>query len=165
MVKATFGAGCFWHVEEAFRQIPGVISTSVGYMGGHFENPCYLDVCARITGHAEVTQLDYDPDSISYPQLLQIFWQIHDPTSVNRQGNDRGEQYRSMIFSHTPDQQQIAHRSKREQDLSGRFDRPIVTQIEPASQYWLASEDHQHYFQKRGGRRHRSPVGPQSPRS
>ncbi len=156
MLKATFGAGCFWHVEEVFRSVPGMISTSVGYMGGHFENPSYLDVCARITGHAEVTQLEYDPDQISYEQLLEIFWQIHDPTSVNRQGNDRGEQYRSVIFTHTPEQNQIAHRSRREQESSGRYDQPIVTQIEPASDYWLASEDHQHYFAKRGRRKPRS---------
>lgn len=150
--QATFGAGCFWQVEEAFRPIPGVISTHVGYMGGHFDNPCYLDVCARITGHAEVLQLDYDPEQISYSQLLDLFWQIHDPTSLNRQGPDRGEQYRSVIFTHTPAQHQIAQRSQQTWSSSGQFDRPIVTQIQPASTFWPASEEHQQYFAKRGRR-------------
>ncbi|MBE9078467.1 peptide-methionine (S)-S-oxide reductase MsrA [Romeria aff. gracilis LEGE 07310] len=145
---ATFGAGCFWHTEAAFRQLPGVIQTSVGYMGGHFENPCYLDVLSRVTGHAEVAQLEYDPTQISYAALLDKFWQIHDPTSLNRQGADRGEQYRSVIFCHTPEQKRIAQQAKAELDRSGRYAQPIVTQIEPAGAYWIASEEHQQYFEK-----------------
>ena len=146
---ATFGAGCFWGVEAAFRKLPGVLKTSVGYMGGHFENPCYLDVLSRITGHAEVAQLEYDPIQVSYEALLDIFWEIHDPTSLNRQGADRGEQYRSVIFCHTDAQRAIAIQSKHCLNASGRYDKPIVTQIESASAYWLASEDHQQYLEKR----------------
>lgn len=149
METATFGAGCFWGVEAAFRKVPGVISTSVGYMGGHFENPCYLDVLSRITGHAEVCQVQYDPEQVSYEKLLDVFWQIHDPTSLNRQGADRGEQYRSVIFYHTPEQAAIAQHSKTALDRSGRYDKAIVTQIQAASAYWLATEEHQQYFEKR----------------
>ncbi|MDB9311571.1 peptide-methionine (S)-S-oxide reductase MsrA [Spirulina sp. CS-785/01] len=145
---ATFGGGCFWGVEAAFRQLPGVLSTSVGYMGGHFPNPSYLDVLSRITGHAEVAQLQYNPQQISYQTLLAKFWDIHDPTSLNRQGADRGEQYRSVIFYHTPEQEQLARQSKRQLEQSGRYDKPIVTQIVPASAYYLASEDHQQYFEQ-----------------
>lgn len=148
MEQATFGAGCFWAVEAAFRQIPGVFQTSVGYMGGHFEHPCYLDVAARITGHAEVTQIHFDPSQVSYEQLLETFWQIHDPTSLNRQGADRGEQYRSVIFYHTPAQAAVARQSKRELDASGQYDKPIVTDIQPAATYWRASEEHQQYLHK-----------------
>lgn len=146
--KATFGAGCFWGVEAAFRNVKGVRSTSVGYMGGHFENPCYLDVLSRITGHAEVCQVEYDPATVTYDALLNTFWSIHDPTSLNRQGADRGEQYRSVIFCHTPTQAQIARRSKEQLERSGKYDQSIVTQIQPASRYWLATEDHQQYFEK-----------------
>lgn len=142
---ATFGAGCFWGTEATFRRLSGVIDTSVGYMGGHFENPCYLDVLSRITGHAEVAQVQYDPAQISYAALLDAFWRCHDPTSLNRQGADRGDQYRSVIFYHTPEQRLMAEQSKAALARSG----PIVTQIEPASTYWLASEDHQQYFEKR----------------
>lgn len=149
MNLATFGAGCFWQSEAAFRNLPGVRSTSVGYMGGHFPNPCYLDVCARITGHAEVAQIEYDPAIISYAQLLDVFWNIHDPTSLNRQGPDRGEQYRSVIFYHGPQQEHLARASRLALDRSGRHEKPIVTAIEPASTYWLASEEHQQYFEKR----------------
>ena len=149
MEKATFGAGCFWGVEEKFRQRRGVVSTSVGYMGGHFERPCYLDVLSRITGHAEVAQLDYDPAIVTYVELLDLFWQIHDPTSLNRQGADRGEQYRSVIFYHTPQHQIAAAQSKQRLDASGKFERPIVTQIQPASDYWLADEEHQQYLAKK----------------
>lgn len=145
---ATFGAGCFWGVERAFAQLPGVIQTSVGYMGGSFENPCYLDVLSRITGHAEVCQVVYDPDQVSYEALLTLFWSIHDPTSLNRQGADRGEQYRSVIFYHCPTQAEIAQASARSLSASGRYAQPLVTQIVPASTYWLASEDHQQYFAK-----------------
>lgn len=149
IAKATFGAGCFWSVEAAFRQIQGVTSTSVGYMGGHFANPCYLDVAARITGHAEVTQVEYDPNIVSYEQLLEVFWDIHDPTSLNRQGPDRGEQYRSVIFYHTLAQESQARQSKQRSQLSQKYDRPIVTEIKPASAYWLATDEHQQYWEKK----------------
>lgn len=146
---ATFGAGCFWGVEAAFRRTNGVINTSVGYMGGHFENPSYLDVCARITGHAEVTQVEYDPEVVSYDELLDLFWEIHDPTSPNRQGADRGEQYRSVIFYHSREQEETARKSKLNRQRSQQGDRDIVTQIEPASDYYLAEEEHQQYYEKR----------------
>ena len=144
---ATFGAGCFWTTEQAFRQLAGVTKTSVGYMGGHFENPCYLDVLARITGHAEVAQVEYDPAVISYRALLETFWQIHDPTSLNRQGADRGEQYRSVIFYHTVEQKQLANRAK--QLIAHQYSKPIVTEIVTAADYWLATEEHQQYFEKK----------------
>jgi peptide-methionine (S)-S-oxide reductase len=146
---ATFGAGCFWGVENKFRQLKGVVSTSVGYMGGHFERPSYLDVLSRITGHAEVTQIEYDPAAVNYESLLDLFWQIHDPTSLNRQGADRGEQYRSVIFYHSPQQRLIAEQSKRQLEQSGKYDKPIVTQIKPASAYWLAEDYHQQYLEKK----------------
>lgn len=155
---ATFGAGCFWGVEAAFREVSGVLSTSVGYMGGHFENPCYLDVLSRITGHAEVCQVEFDPNQVSYAELVDRFWQIHDPTSLNRQGADRGEQYQSVIFYHTEAQEAIsarrnsagtATRSKAAIAASGRYDEAIVTEIVPASTYWLAAEEHQQYVEKR----------------
>ena len=149
MDKATFGAGCFWGVEAEFRKIKGVSATSVGYMGGNFANPCYLDVCARITGHAEVVQVEYDRTQVSYEELLDLFWKIHDPTSLNRQGPDRGEQYRSVIFYHTPEQAQAAKRSKQQLQNSGRYDKAIVTEIKPALEYWLAASEHQQYFEKR----------------
>jgi peptide-methionine (S)-S-oxide reductase len=148
METATFGAGCFWSVEAAFRQISGVQFTSVGYMGGHFEHPCYLDVLSRITGHAEVCQVQYNPEQVSYEALLDVFWRIHDPTSLNRQGADRGEQYRSVIFYHTPEQAAIAHQSKTALGQSDRHSKAIVTEIQPASMYWLATADHQQYFEK-----------------
>ncbi|MEM7716831.1 MAG: peptide-methionine (S)-S-oxide reductase MsrA [Cyanobacteria bacterium P01_A01_bin.68] len=149
MMKATFGAGCFWGVEAAFRRLNGVNSTSVGYMGGYFDNPCYLDVLSRITGHAEVAQVEYDPDIISYEQLLEVFWKIHDPTSLNRQGADRGDQYRSVIFFHNSEQELIARNSKQLLQDSGKYDRNIVTEIKPSVNYWLASEEHQQYFEKK----------------
>jgi peptide-methionine (S)-S-oxide reductase len=145
MEQATFGAGCFWAVEAAFGQIPGVTRTSVGYMGGHFANPCHLDVVARITGHAEVAQVEFDPAIVTYETLLATFWKIHDPTSLNRQGADRGEQYRSVIFYHTPEQEAIARAAK----LAQVYDKPIVTEIKPAGDYWLANEEHQQYFEKK----------------
>ncbi len=154
--KATFGAGCFWGVEEHFRQLPGVVNTSVGYMGGHFPNPSYLDVCARITGHAEVVQVEYDPQQISYEELLQVFWQIHDPTSINRQGSDRGEQYRSVIFYHTPEQRKLAQASKQRLQQVEGYDKEIVTQIEPATEYYLAEEEHQQYWEKKKRKASRS---------
>lgn len=150
METATFGAGCFWGVEATFRSVNGVVSTSVGYMGGYFENPCYLDVLSRITGHAEVCQVKYDPALVSNEALLDVFWSIHDPTSLNRQGADRGEQYRSVIFCHTPEQEQIARKSKENLERLGKYDKAIVTQIQPASTYWLAEDYHQQYFEKKG---------------
>ncbi len=151
---ATFGAGCFWGVEQAFRQLSGVVKTSVGYMGGHFENPSYLDVLSRITGHAEVAQIEYDPAIISYATLLETFWQIHDPTSLNRQGADRGEQYRSIIFYHTDAQKQLAQQAKR--SVAGRYSKPIVTEIVAASAYWLATEEHQQYLEKKSRQKYSS---------
>jgi peptide-methionine (S)-S-oxide reductase len=154
MELATFGAGCFWGVEAAFRKVKGVTSTSVGYMGGHFPNPSYLDVLSRITGHAEVVQVEYDPSKVSYEELLDLFWNIHDPTSLNRQGPDRGEQYRSVIFFHNPQQEEVAKRSMEKLQMSGRFDKDIVTEIKPAKEYYLATEEHQQYFEKKGQRSH-----------
>jgi peptide-methionine (S)-S-oxide reductase len=144
---ATFGAGCFWGAQEAYRQLPGVLATSVGYMGGDFEHPCHLDVAARITGHAEVVQVTYNPEAIAYGVLLEKFWQIHDPTSLNRQGPDRGEQYRSVIFYHSPEQGHQARRARDQQ--ASCYEKPIVTQILPAKPYWLAAEEHQQYLAKR----------------
>jgi peptide-methionine (S)-S-oxide reductase len=154
MELATFGAGCFWGVEAAFRKVKGVASTSVGYMGGHFPNPSYLDVLSRITGHAEVAQVEYDPSKVSYEELLDLFWNIHDPTSLNRQGPDRGEQYRSVIFFHNPQQEEVAKRSMEKLQMSGRFDKDIVTEIKPAKEYYLATEEHQQYFEKKRQRSH-----------
>jgi len=147
--KATFAAGCFWQIEEAYRQLKGVISTSVGYMGGHFPNPSYLDVLSRITGHAEVAQIEYNPALVTYEKLLEIFWSIHDPTQLNRQGPDKGEQYRSAIFYHNKSQQIAATKSLHNLQNSGRFEKAIVTQIVPASDYYLATEDHQQYLEKK----------------
>ncbi|MDB9343646.1 peptide-methionine (S)-S-oxide reductase MsrA [Nodularia spumigena CS-586/05] len=152
MEKATFGAGCFWGVEAAFRKVEGVKSTSVGYMGGHFPNPCYLDVLSRITGHAEVVQVEYDPESVSYDDLLAVFWDIHDPTTLNRQGADKGEQYRSVIFCHNAQQLERAQQSRAKLQISGKFEQNIVTQIKPASEYYLATAEHQQYFEKKGRR-------------
>lgn len=147
--KATFGAGCFWKTEDRFLAVPGVVTTSVGYMGGHFANPSYLDVLARITGHAEVAQLEYNPDLVSYQDLLAIFWNIHDPTSLNRQGADRGEQYRSVIFYHSEAQRQIAQQSKQKLQAAGNYNRDIVTEIKPAGEYYLAAPEHQQYLAKK----------------
>ncbi len=150
--KATFGAGCFWGVEAAFRQVKGVTSTSVGYMGGTLENPTYEDVCTDRTGHAEVVEVFYDPAEVSYEELLEVFWSIHDPTTLNRQGPDRGTQYRSVIFYHTPAQEAAARASKEKLQGSGIFKRPIVTQIEPAKEFYRAEEYHQQYYEKMGRR-------------
>jgi len=149
--KATFGAGCFWGVEEAFRCVPGVVDTAVGFMGGTLANPTYEDVCTGRTGHAEVVEVTYDPAQVSYRDLLDLFWSIHDPTTPNRQGPDIGTQYRSVIFYHTPEQEAAARASKQEVERSGRFRRPIVTAIEPAGTFWRAEEYHQQYLAKRGG--------------
>ncbi|HEY9810261.1 MAG TPA: peptide-methionine (S)-S-oxide reductase MsrA [Halomicronema sp.] len=147
--KATFACGCFWKVEDTFRSLKKVISTAVGYTGGHWPNPCYLDVCARVTGHAEAVQIEYDPNIISYEQLLEVFWNCHDPTQLNRQGPDRGEQYRSAIFYHTPEQEKLARESKRKLQISGRYDKEIVTQIKQAGEFYLAEEYHQQYLEKK----------------
>jgi peptide-methionine (S)-S-oxide reductase len=148
--NATFGAGCFWGVEAAFRQIDGVTATEVGYAGGHSENPTYEEVCSHTTGHAEVVQVTYDTEQISYEQLLDVFWAKHDPTQMNRQGWDIGDQYRSVIFFHDEEQREAAERSKAELDASGRYKRPIVTQIEPAPAFYPAEDYHQRYLEKQG---------------
>lgn len=148
--KTTFGAGCFWGVEAAFRKIKGVVSTAVGYSGGRLKNPTYDDVCTDQTGHAEVVQVEYDPLRVTYDQLLDLFWQLHDPTTPNRQGPDIGTQYRSAIFYHTPEQKSAAEASKERLRKSGRHQRPIVTEITPAAEFYRAEEYHQQYFDKRG---------------
>lgn len=150
MAKATFGAGCFWGVEVVFRNVPGVTNALVGYEGGHYENPSYKDVCRGDTGHAEVVEVEYDPQRVSYETLLEAFWSAHDPTQVNRQGPDFGEQYRSVIFYHTPEQQAAAEQSKRRLDASGRLPAPAATAIEPAAVFYAAEEYHQQYLVKRG---------------
>jgi peptide-methionine (S)-S-oxide reductase len=150
MATATFGAGCFWGVEAAFRQVPGVLSTAVGYAGGSLAKPTYEQVCSGRTGHAEVVQVEYDPDKVSYEQLLDVFWSNHDPTQLNRQGPDIGTQYRSVIFTHDAEQRRIASASKAELDNSARFRRPIVTEILPFSAFYRAEEYHQQYLEKRG---------------
>jgi len=145
--KATFGAGCFWQVEEAYRNTPGVIETAVGYEGGHVENPTYGQVCSGNTGHAEVTQVTFDPDQVSYEEMVEKFWAVHDPTQLNRQGPDVGDQYRTVIFTHSDEQAEIARRSL--ENARQRFRDPIVTTVEPATGFWKAEEYHQCYLQKR----------------
>lgn len=148
---ATFAAGCFWGVEEAFRKIKGVNSTMAGYTGGTYKNPTYEDVCTDKTGHAEAVQLKYDPKEVSYEDLLEVFWSIHDPTTKNTQGPDVGSQYRSMIAYHTQEQKIHAIKSKEELERRGKFNKKIVTEIVPASIFYKAEEYHQKYYQKRGG--------------
>ena len=148
--KATFAAGCFWGVEAAFRQIPGVLATAVGYIGGQTNNPTYEDVCTDETGHAEAVEVEYDPARVSYDQLLDVFWQEHDPTQLNRQGPDVGSQYRSAIFFQSPAQQAAALASKEALEKSGRYRRPVVTQILPAVEFYKAEDYHQQYLEKRG---------------
>lgn len=148
--KATFGAGCFWGVESTFREIDGVIDVAAGYEGGHTADPTYPEVCTDRTGHAEVVQVEYDASKVTYERLLDVFWNAHDPTQVNRQGPDVGTQYRSVIFFHTPEQQHAAHASKVNLEQSGRFRRPIATAIEPAQTFYRAEEYHQQYLAKRG---------------
>jgi peptide-methionine (S)-S-oxide reductase len=150
METATFGAGCFWGVEAAFRQVAGVVSTAVGYAGGSMDHPTYQDVCTDRTGHAEVVAVQYDPARVAYEQLLDVFWNSHDPTTKNRQGPDVGTQYRSVIFFHTPQQRAAAIASRETLERSGRFSRPIVTEIVPASPFWRAEQYHQQYLEKRG---------------
>ncbi|MHC4155411.1 MAG: peptide-methionine (S)-S-oxide reductase MsrA [Planctomycetota bacterium] len=148
--KATFAAGCFWGVEVAFRQVKGVVSTSVGYTGGHLENPTYRHVCSDTTGHAEAVEVIYDPRQVSYEQLLEVFWKIHNPTTPNRQGPDVGSQYRSAIFYHSKSQLKAAESSKERLQRSRRFRGPIVTEIAPASVFYRAEEYHQRYLEKQG---------------
>ncbi len=147
---ATFGAGCFWGVEEAFRVLPGVLKTAVGYSGGNTEYPTYEAVCTDLTGHAEVVQIVFDPALISYEKLLDVFWKNHNPTTVNQQGPDFGSQYRSVIFVHSPEQKKVAEASKIALEVSGMWKRPIVTQIEEAETFFPAEDYHQQYLKKRG---------------
>jgi peptide-methionine (S)-S-oxide reductase len=159
--KATFAAGCFWGIEASFQQVDGVVDTAVGYTGGKKEHPTYEQVCSGTTGHAEAVEVTFDPARVTYDQLLSVFWSIHDPTQVNRQGPDIGTNYRSAIFYHTPAQKAAAEVSKEELTRSGKFGmRPVATEIAPASTFWRAEEYHQRYFEKHGfpgpvGRRER----------
>jgi peptide-methionine (S)-S-oxide reductase len=148
--KATFGAGCFWGVEVAFRQVPGVVDATAGYLGGTLPNPTYQDVCTGRTGHAEVVEVTFDPSRVTYEDLLDVFWNSHDPTTLNRQGPDRGTQYRSAIFYHDEPQKAAAEASKERLGATGRFPRPIVTEITPTSTFYRAEEYHQRYLEKRG---------------
>lgn len=145
-----FGAGCFWGVESTFRNIKGVTEAAVGYAGGHTDNPTYEEICTDRTGHAEVVEVEFDSGRVSYDQLLDVFWANHDPTTLNRQGPDHGSQYRSVIFTYTPEQKAAAEASKAKQDKSDRFRRPIVTLIEPAPKFYRAEDYHQRYLEKRG---------------
>lgn len=149
-MKATFGAGCFWCVEHVFRKVKGVTSTTVGYMGGTLKNPTYEDVCTDETGHAEVVQLEYDPTMVSYGEILDVFWNCHDPTTLNRQGPDIGTQYRSAIFYHNPEQEEEAKKAKEKLQNSGKYKKSISTEIVPASEFYRAEEYHQQYYQKCG---------------
>jgi peptide-methionine (S)-S-oxide reductase len=150
MAKATFGAGCFWGVEAAFRKTPGVTATQVGYSGGHADNPTYKEVCSDTTGHAEVVEVTYNPDEVRYDELLSVFWEVHNPTQVNRQGPDVGSQYRSVIYYHDDAQKAAAEASKKALDESDAYSRPIATAIEPAQTFWRAEEYHQQYLEKKG---------------
>ncbi len=148
---ATFGAGCFWGVEATFRRVPGVLSTRVGYAGGKTANPTYKDVCTDTTGHAEVVEVTFDPEQVSYDTLLNVFWENHDPTTLNRQGPDWGTQYRSVVFFHSPEQEKTARASKERLEQEGRYKpKRIVTQIEPAKPFYEAEDYHQQYLEKRG---------------
>ncbi len=149
--KATFGAGCFWGVEMRFREFDGVIDARVGYMGGEVDNPTYQQVCTDRTGHAEVCEVTFDPERISFEDLVRAFFGLHDPTQVNRQGPDVGRQYRSVIFAHDSDQEQSARKIKAEIEASERFNHPIATSIEPAATFWQAEDYHQQYLARRGG--------------
>jgi peptide-methionine (S)-S-oxide reductase len=150
MELATFGAGCFWGIEALFRQVEGVVDAVAGYTGGTLENPTYKDVCSDRTGHAEAVQVTFDPARVSYEKLLDVFWQVHDPTQLNRQGPDHGRQYRSAIFFHSPEQEAAARASKAKLQASNLFSRPIVTEITAASTFWRAEEYHQRYLEKNG---------------
>ena len=150
MMEALIGAGCFWGIEEYYRKLVGVLNTRVGYSGGLTKNPTYEDVCTGHSGHAEVVQVEFDPAIVSYEKLLDVLWGCHDPTTLNRQGPDRGTQYRSAIYYHSPDQEASAKASKEKADKSGRFSSAIVTEITPASEYTMAEDYHQKYLEKRG---------------
>jgi peptide-methionine (S)-S-oxide reductase len=150
MEKAIFGAGCFWGVEAAFREVKGVSSVAVGYAGGAFENPTYEAVCSGQTGHAEVVEIDYNPNEVTYEELLEVLWKIHNPTTMNRQGPDVGTQYRSAIFYTTPEQESAATASKDKLEKSGTLNGAIVTEISAASKFYKAEEYHQQYFEKHG---------------
>jgi peptide-methionine (S)-S-oxide reductase len=147
---ATFGAGCFWGIEAAFRRVPGVLDAVVGYSGGHKQNPSYQDVCTDTTGHAEVVQVTFDNEKLTYDQLLNVFWTIHDPTQVNHQGPDYGKQYRTAIFFHSPEQEAAAKKSKQALEASGKLRRPVATEVTAAGPFWRAEEYHQRYLEKRG---------------
>lgn len=150
MAKATFGAGCFWGVELRFQQVPGVTATAVGFEGGKLDQPSYRDVCTDATGHAEVAEVDFDPAKVSYQELLDLFFELHDPTQLNRQGPDWGTQYRSVIFYHSPEQEKAAKETIARLTAEKRFPKPIVTQVIPAQTFWRAEEYHQKYLEKRG---------------
>ncbi len=150
MEKAMFGAGCFWGVEAAFRKVKGVTSTAVGYSGGSFPNPIYEDVCTGRTGHAEVVMVEFDPSQVNYENLLGVFWECHDPTTLNRQGPDIGSQYRSAVFFFNSEQETLATASKEALHKSGRYARDIVTEVTPASEFYVAEDYHQQYVEKRG---------------
>jgi peptide-methionine (S)-S-oxide reductase len=150
MGKATFAAGCFWGVEAAFRKVAGVLDTTVGYTGGALEGPTYEDVCTGKTGHAEAVQVEYDSDQVTYEQLLDVFWNIHDPTTQDRQGPDIGSQYRSAIYYYTEGQEETAKQSKEKLERSGHYWNPVVTEIAPATEFYAAEEYHQKYYEKRG---------------
>ena len=150
MEKATFAAGCFWGIETAYRRLEGVLGVAVGYEGGSKDNPSYQDVCTGQTGHAEVVEVDYDPEKISYDELLEVFWNIHDPTTLNRQGPDIGTQYRSAIFFHNEDQKKKAELSKSSKQSEGTYPDGIVTEITPHETFYRAEEYHQRYFEKMG---------------
>ena len=146
---ATFGAGCFWGIEAAFRKVKGVVNAAVGYAGGTIKNPTYEDVCSDETGHAEVVQIEYAPSQVSYDELLDVFWKIHDPTQLNRQGPDFGAQYRSVIFYHNEEQRKAALKSKEKLDKSKKYGKPIATEIKPAQEFYKAEEYHQRYLEKK----------------
>jgi peptide-methionine (S)-S-oxide reductase len=148
MERATFAAGCFWGVEYAFRQVEGVTSTKVGYMGGSAKNPTYQQVCTDKTGHAEVVDLNFDPEKVSYEELLEVFWDLHDPTQLNRQGPDVGSQYRSVIFYYSEEQKVKAEESKNKLEASGKYKRDVVTEIVPAKPFYMAEEYHQRYYER-----------------
>lgn len=150
MAKATFAAGCFWGPQLRFDQVPGVTGTAVGFEGGEMERPSYRDVCTDATGHAEVVEIEYDPAKVSYQQLLDRFFEMHDPTQLNRQGPDHGTQYRTAIFFHTPEQEKAAKETIARLTTEGRFAKPIVTEVVPAQAFWRAEDYHQHYLEKRG---------------
>ena len=151
---ATFGAGCFWCVEAVLERIKGIKDVTSGYMGGHLNNPTYEQVCGKQTGHAEVVQVKFDPKVVTYEKLVKLFWELHDPTTLNRQGNDIGPQYRSAIYYHSPEQKKIAEKSKKETDASGKFDDPIVTEITKASTYYIAEDYHQDFYENNPSNRY-----------